>query len=87
VRTQEIIFFPGALKLYQSAGLYKIYYSHFNFEVMTFLLEKIFGPFDNYNFTSSWAFANHTAPSDLQLPLRKWGTGNVYLLVLSQAKN
>ena len=25
-------------------------------------------------------------PSDLQLPLRQWGTGNVYLLVLSKAK-
>ena len=26
------------------------------------------------------------APSDLQLPLRQWGAGNVYLLVLSKAK-
>ena len=27
------------------------------------------------------------APSDLQLPSRQWGTGNVYLLVLSKAKH
>ena len=27
------------------------------------------------------------AASDLQLPLRQWGTGNVYLLVLSKAKS
>ena len=26
------------------------------------------------------------APNDLQLPLRQWGAGNVYLLVLSKAK-
>ena len=26
------------------------------------------------------------APSDLQLPLRQWGAGNVYLLVLSKSK-
>ena len=29
---------------------------------------------------------NNTAPSDLQLPLQQWGTGNVYLLVLSSWK-
>ena len=26
------------------------------------------------------------APSDLQLPLRQWGDGNVYLLELTKAK-
>ena len=26
------------------------------------------------------------AQSDLQLPLRQWGAGNVYLLALSKAK-
>ena len=28
----------------------------------------------------------YKAPSYLQLPLRQWGAGNVYLLVLSKAK-
>ena len=28
----------------------------------------------------------HCAPTYLQLPLRQWGTGNVFLLVLSKAK-
>ena len=35
-----------------------------------------------WTLTLSWA----SAPSDLQLPLRQWGAGNVYLLVLSKAK-
>ena len=30
--------------------------------------------------------AGNFAPSDLQLQLRQWGIGNVYLLVLSKAK-
>ena len=29
---------------------------------------------------------NDYAPSDLKLPLRQWGAGNVYLLVLSKDK-
>ena len=29
---------------------------------------------------------NASAPSDLQLPLRQWGPGSVYHLVLSKAK-
>ena len=28
----------------------------------------------------------YNAPTYLQLPLRQWGAGNVYLLVLSKAK-
>ena len=35
-----------------------------------------------------WSFKMSTCPkcSDLQLPLRQWGGGTVYLLVLSKAK-
>ena len=53
-------------------------YTVFFFEILLRGFEQVL----HYKIKSCKIFdVDFKAPSDLQLPLRQWGTGNVYLLV------
>ena len=53
---------------------------------MKIKITNILAPYQNSVSDNKTRFQSNTAQTYLQLPLRQWGAGNVYLLVLSSWK-